>query len=68
MYDILNIHEDRVKLAVALDHVDTFLAIRGIDNRMSVQGKALRQNCAIDIIILGKCRRSATRPKTKTYV
>ena len=53
MYDILNVHEDRIKLAVALDHVDTFLAIRGIDDRMSVQGKALSQNCAIDIIILG---------------
>ena len=48
----LNIHEYAVKILVSFDGVQAFLSVGGIDDNMAIKSEPLRQNCAIDVVIL----------------
>lgn len=53
MLNILDIHQDDIKVLIRLDHIDTFLAVLGVDHNMTIKRQPLREDHAIDVIILG---------------
>ena len=69
MRSVLDVHEDGVEITISLNHVNTLLAVRGIDHCVPVQSEALCQNRPVDVVVLSiACEAETATHISSTYL